>query len=96
MAYIRVVYNNEDTGFDYVPSHRLEALIIEEEISHFYRPAEERWISIKFDRVKGSGEIYEGPERRGIISRTHQGLEKDENKRSPIWLKGLWREIGKS
>jgi len=42
MAYIRVVYKNEDYGFDYVPSHRFEALMIGDEITHFYRPVEKR------------------------------------------------------
>ena len=94
MAYIWVVYKKEDYGFDYVPSQKLDTLMMGEEITHFYRPAEKRWISIKFDSVRGSGGLYEGSERRGIVIRVHR--EKDENKRSPIWLKGLWQEIGKS
>lgn len=99
MAYIRVVYKNEDCDFDYVSSQRLDALMMGDLITHFYRLAEKRWISIKFDLVRGSGGLYEGPERRGINIRPHPELEKigkDENKRSPNWLKGLWREIGKS
>ena len=99
MAYIRVVYKNEAYGFDYVPSHRFEALMIADEITHFYRSAEKGWISTKFDRIRGSGGTYEGPERRGVIIRSSPELEKkgkDEKKRSPNWLNGLWGEIGKS
>ena len=99
MAYIRVVYKKEDYGFDYVPSQKLDTLMMGEEITHFYRPVEKRWISIKFDSVRGSGGLYEGSERRGILIRPYPELEKagkDEKKRSPNWLKGLWGEIGKS
>ena len=35
MAYIRVVYKKEDYGFDYVPSQKLEALMMGDEITHF-------------------------------------------------------------
>ena len=99
MPYIRVVYKNGDSDFDYVSSHTLDPLMMGEEITHFYRPAEKRWISIKFDSVRGSGGLYEGSERRGIIIRPYPELEKagkEEKKRSPNWLKGLWGEIGKS
>ena len=55
MAYIRVAYRTKDSDFDYVPGNRLNALISRGEISHFFRPAEKRWVSIKFDAVRGDG-----------------------------------------
>jgi len=65
MAYIRVVYRTERCGFDYVSGRRLDILILADEITHFYRPAEKRWINIRLDPVRGSGGLYEGLERRG-------------------------------
>jgi hypothetical protein len=99
MAYIRVIYKKENYGFDYVSSRRLDTLIMGDEITHFYRPAEKRWISIKFDPVRGNGGLYEGTERRQIIDRPNEEVQKigkDERKRSPNWLKDLWLEIGRS
>ena len=98
MPYIRVVYKNGKSDFDYVPSSRLETMLMEDEITHFYRPAEKRWVSTKFDLVRGNGGIYEGPERRGIVIKPDPELKKmkNENKQSANWLKGLWQEIGRS
>jgi hypothetical protein len=98
MAYIRVVYRKEKYDFDYVSDKWLDTLIMGDKITHFYRPAEKRWISIKFDRVRGSGGVYQGPERRGIINRPEeeaQNTGKDKRNRSSNWLKGLWGDIGK-
>jgi hypothetical protein len=99
MAYIRVVYRKEKYGFDYVSGNWLDTLIVGDEITHFYRPAEKRWISIKFDPVRGTGGLYQGPERRGIINRPDEEVQKtgkDERIGSSNWLKGLWWDIGKS
>ena len=99
MAYIRVVYRKERyCGFDYVFSERIDTLIKGDEITHFYRPAEKRWISIKFDPVRGSGGLYQGPERRGIINRPEERVQKtgkDKRNGSSSWLIGLYRDIGK-
>ncbi len=98
MAYIRVIYRKEKYGFDYVSSGWLDALIMGDEITHFYRPSEKRWISIKFDPVRGTGGLYQGPERRGIFNRPDEEVQKtgkDERNRSSNWLKGVWRDIGK-
>ena len=100
MAYIRVAYKTEDVDFDYVPGNRLETLIAQDEISHFFRPAEKRWVSIKFDAVRGEGgDEYQGPERRrndnplraaGKEAENHPSCEETSGK---DWLEGLWRLI---
>jgi len=98
MAYIRVVYRKENYGFEYVPGPWLDSLIKGDEITHFYRPAEKRWINIKFDPVRGSGGLYQGPERRRTINRPDEKVKKagkDERNRSSSWLEELWRDIGK-
>jgi len=98
MAYIRVIYKKERDGFDYVSSERLDTLIMGEEISHFYRPAERRWINIKLDPLRGKGGFYQGPDRRRIINRPDEEVQETktaERNRSSNWLEGLWRDIGK-
>jgi hypothetical protein len=86
MAYIRVAYKTKDIDFDYVPGRRLHTLIAQDEISHFFRPAEKRWVSVKFDTVRGAGgDGYQGPERRRNDNTT-RAASKD-------WLDNLWRQI---
>ena len=100
MAYIRVAYKTKDGDFDYVPGNRLETLIAQDEISHFFRPAEKRWVSIKFDAVReGGGDCYRGPERRRS-GNNHQPTGQEcespvlsEAADSTNWLKSLWRQI---
>jgi|PlaIllAssembly_1097288.scaffolds.fasta_scaffold460015_2 hypothetical protein len=92
MAYIRVVYKNK--GFDYVPVALLDILIRLDQVTHFYRPSEKKWISTKFDRVRGAGGRYQGPERRSG-SKTLEGLEEKAGEGcAPQWLERLWRHIG--
>jgi hypothetical protein len=99
MAYIRVVHNTKECAFDYVHNHFLNTMILEEEISHFYRPSEGRWISIKFDAVREGGEnFYQGPERRRSGYRLR--LQNQEGRRisqavedETDWLERLWRHI---
>jgi hypothetical protein len=55
MPLIRVVYRAGEYAFDYVTSDLLDSLITQDEISHFYRPSESRWIDIRIDPVRGSG-----------------------------------------
>jgi hypothetical protein len=64
MAYIRVIYRTRKKNFDYVPGHLLDALIKNDEITHFYRPSERRWIDVKFDVIRTTEEGYKGPRRR--------------------------------
>jgi hypothetical protein len=100
MAYIRVAYKTKNVDFDYVPGNRLEVLIARDEISHFFRPAEKKWVSIKFDAVRGEGgDEYQGPERRrndhplraaGKEAENHPSSEETSDK---DWLEELWRQI---
>ncbi len=97
MSYIRVVYNAKKYVFDYVSADQLEILINRDEISHFYRPSEERWVNVRCDQTRGSGGSYHGPERRIANNKSnlrhpedgfskHQGNETD-------WFEKLWRHI---
>ena len=42
-------------GFDYVPSDRLDPLITQGEISHFFRHSEGKWVNVKNDPIRGVG-----------------------------------------
>ncbi len=95
MAYIRVAYKEGKSSFDYVPSKWLDPLIMGDDITHFYRPAEKRWINIKLDPVRGKGGFYQGPERRGNMNRSEEEVQEtgeDERNLSSDWLKDLWRD----
>lgn len=59
---LRVQYHNDK--FDYVNDFALGKLITAKEIKKFYRPSEERWITVGVDAVRGTGGHYTGPERR--------------------------------
>jgi hypothetical protein len=99
MAFIRIAYKTKKAGFDYVDGNLLEALITQDEISHFYRPSEKRWISTKFDAVReGREEGYQGPERR----RDQKNIRLPVPEEKPIsntevdstnWLESLWQHI---
>ncbi len=96
MPLIRVVYRANEYGFDYVASHLLDFLITQDEITHFYRPSEGRWIDVRIDAVRGSGGGYQGPERRGKDDRLKSVGKKGRSKagaRCSDWLDGLWREV---
>jgi hypothetical protein len=97
MAYVRVVYKEGKSVFDYVSGEGLDTLIMRDKITHFYRPAEKRWVNIKVDPVRRSGGLYQGPERRGIIHRPDKEVQetgRDKRDRSSNWLNILWRHIG--
>jgi hypothetical protein len=96
MPLIRVVYRAKEYVFDYVPSDLLESLITRDQITHFYRPSEERWVSIRLDPVRGSGGGYQGPERRRSEPKPNPNTGKgclDAEARGSFWLEGLWRLI---
>ncbi len=96
MPLIRVVYRAGEYAFDYVTSDLLDSLITQDEISHFYRPSESRWIDIRIDPVRGSGGGYQGPERRGKDNRSKSVGKKGRLKageRCSDWLEGLWQEV---
>jgi len=96
MPLIRVVYRTKEYVFDYVTSDLLDSLITQDKITHFYRPSEERWVSIRLDPVRGSGGGYRGPERRRTDHKPNPNAEKgclSAEARGSIWLEGLWRII---
>ncbi len=96
MPLIRVVYRVKEYVFDYVPSDLLESLITQDQITHFYRPSEERWVSIRLDPIRGRGGGYQGPERRRTEPKPNSNIEKGclhAEVRGSVWLEGLWRLI---
>ena len=100
MACIRVVYKTKDCDFDYVNENWLETMILREEISHFYRPSEEKWISIKFDSVREGREgPYPGPERRrngkclGLNRHKMDGVFPKRRGLQRTWMESMWRAI---
>jgi hypothetical protein len=96
MPLIRVVYRANEYGFDYVTRELLDTLITKDEISHFYRQSERRWIDIRLDPVRGNGGGYQGPERRGKDNRPKSVGEKGRLKTGEHrsdWLEGLWRAV---
>lgn len=62
MAYIRVKYPKN--RYDYIADFMLEALIESNQIEQFFRPSEERWVTIGVDPIRKKREDYQGPERR--------------------------------
>lgn len=62
MAYIRVKY--QSNTFDYVPDHLLDTLITLNEITHFYRTCEKKWVVLGLDPIRKRETNYKGPERR--------------------------------
>jgi hypothetical protein len=66
MPPIRVIYKTGNS--DYVSGGFLDSLIKLDEITHFYRASENRWINIKLDPIRGGGGggRYPGPGRRRI------------------------------
>jgi len=82
MPYIRVIYSIRKYDFDYVPADLLDTLIIEDQITHFYRPSEKRWINVRLDEIRGRGGCYQGPERRRINHEPKAGGARNSFKRS--------------
>ncbi len=62
MAYIRVKYRSNT--FDYIPDHLLDTLITLNEITHFYRAGDKKWVVLGLDPVRKKETNYHGPERR--------------------------------
>ncbi len=94
MPYLRVIYRNQDNPFDYVSSEVLDTLIVREEISHFYRPSDKRWINVKLDFIRGTGGKYDGPDRRRLaLPKEKIGAEKRSQagakENYPRWLERL-------
>ncbi len=89
MPYLRVVYRNQEHPFDYVSSGVLDALIMREEISHFYRPSEKKWINVKLDFIRGTGGKYTGPDRRRVAAPKDDKWSAERKENYPRWLERL-------
>ncbi len=92
--YLRVVYKKK--SFDYIPADRLSMLITLDEITHFYRPSEKRWVSVRFDAIRGAGGRYNGPERRCFVGKRQTAEERAGEESSRNWLDHLWQHIATS
>ncbi len=97
MPMIRVVYKTN--RFDYVSGEVLDVLIPDDEITHFYRASERRWINIRLDPIRESQGWYQGPERRRTKQKPKSENQEPENGSASIeecstkWLEDLWRHI---
>jgi hypothetical protein len=81
MAFIRVAYKTKKAGFDYVDGNLLETLIIQDEIRHFFRPSDKRWVSAKFDAVReGRKDGYQAPSGGKIRNTSDRRFKKKENR----------------
>ncbi len=97
MPYIRVTYKNEKYDFDYVHTHQIAHLIAQDEITHFFRPSEKRWVNVRFDKIRGSGGSYQGSERRmGNRPRLKEEQRSNGNTRDENWMEHLWSHFENS
>ncbi len=87
MPLIRVVYRAGEYGFDYVASNLLDSLIMQDEITHFYRPSEGRWIDVRIDPARSRGGGYQGPERRGKDNRPKSVGKKGRPNAEGTWFR---------
>ncbi len=62
MKHVSVQYHNDTFGT--IPDLALDNLISSLQIKKFYRPSEKRWVTVGYDRVRGAGGLYSGPDRR--------------------------------
>ena len=62
MRYLAIKYNTNVE--DIVPAPLLDRLIVSGSIKEFFRPSEQRWITLGQDNIRGMGGSYEGVERR--------------------------------
>ena len=97
MPYIRVTYRDREYDFDYVPTHQIASLIAQDEITHFFRRSEKRWVNVRCDKIRGSGGFYHGPERR-MENASSQKEEQEFNgkTRDENWMEGLWSHLENS
>jgi hypothetical protein len=76
MAYIRVIYRTKKNDFDYVSGDQLHTLINNDEITHFYRPSERKWINVKCDSIRTNKDQSHGPGRRRTDTLIDRRIEK--------------------
>jgi hypothetical protein len=65
MWYIAIKYKSNTE--DIVSSFMLDALITSYQIKQFYRPSEERWVTLGVDPVRQAETTHRDPERRRPI-----------------------------
>ena len=53
-----------DGSYDLVDTPTLDNLLAAKCLLKFYRRSEERWVDVRRDPIRGSGDEYSGPERR--------------------------------
>ena len=64
MRYLAIKYKNNVE--DVVPAPMLDRLIASGSIIQFFRPADQKWILLGKDKIRGMGGSYEGTERRWV------------------------------
>jgi tetratricopeptide (TPR) repeat protein len=87
MQLIQVLYRNDRGGP--VDDITLDELIRSQKIKRFYRPAEERWVDIFVDPVRGSGHAH-GAEG---LKRRYADREEDNEQRTREEKSGVFREV---
>jgi hypothetical protein len=65
MRYFAIKYKNGVE--DIVPAPLLDQLIVSGSVKQFFRPSEQRWITVGMDYTRGLGGSYEGVDRRWHI-----------------------------
>jgi len=81
MAYIRVIYRTKRNDFDYVSGDQLDTLIKNDEITHFYRPSEKRWINVRRGSIRTNEDQSQGPGRRRTDALIDRKIKKQLQKR---------------
>ena len=90
MQLMQVLYRNDRGGS--VDDITLDELIRSQKISHFYRPAEDKWVDIFVDPVRGRGQSH-GAE--GLKRRDSDREEGSEQKAREENSRGLFRGVFK-
>jgi hypothetical protein len=65
MWHIAIKYKSNTE--DIVPPSMLDELITSDQIKQFYRPSEERWVTLGVDKIRKARRKHNGPERRRPI-----------------------------
>ena len=65
MWHIAIKYRSNTE--DIVPPTMLDELITSDQIKQFYRPSEERWVTLGVDKIRKARRKHKGPERRRPI-----------------------------
>jgi hypothetical protein len=96
MAYIRVIYRTKQNDFDYVSGDQLDTLINGDEITHFYRPSEKRWVNVKCDPIRAAEDPSPGLGRRKTDTFIERRIKKqptNPGRDSTNWVEALCRHI---